>query len=146
MTLNLTTKLRFSISKPQESHNIQKTPHAYRMPKSATSTEKTDLGQVNKLYLEAHLKKKLTSRRDSSTRRSFNPNTIHSDKKSRKTWTSLQKLYPPTNPSSKRHQHKHNGHESQPTGKTHLRSYNKVTSTGRPTALALKAHRKRFLH
>lgn len=59
MTLNLTTKLRFSISKPQESHNIQKTPHAYRMPKSATSTEKTDLGQVNKLYLEAHLKKRL---------------------------------------------------------------------------------------
>ena len=39
-----------------------------------------------------------------------------------------------------------NGHESQPTGKTHLRSYNKVTSTGRPTALALKAHRKRSLH
>ena len=60
------------------------------MPKSVTSNEKTDLGQVNKLYLEAHLKKKLTSRR------SFTPNTIHSDKKSRKTGTSLQKLYPPT--------------------------------------------------
>ena len=60
MTLNLTTKLRFSISKPQESHNIQKRLHMRTgCRKSATSNEKTDLGQVNKLYLEAHLKKRL---------------------------------------------------------------------------------------
>jgi hypothetical protein len=59
MTLNLTTKLRFSISNLRSHITSKKTPHAYRMPKSATSNEKTDLGQVNKLYLEAHLKKRL---------------------------------------------------------------------------------------
>ena len=141
MTLNLTTKLRFSISKPQESHNIQKTPHAYRMPKSATSNEKTDLGQVNKLYLEAHLKKRLLHKKKLHPKHNTFRQEVKKDldKSSKTVSTNI-------NPSSKGHQHKHNGHESQPTGKTHLRSYNKVTSTGRPTALALKAHRKRSLH
>ena len=112
MTLNLTTKLRFSISIPQESHNIQKTPHAYRMPKSATSNEKTDLGQVNKLYLEAHLQKRFLHKKKLHPKHNTFRQEVKKDlDKSSKTVSTN------TNSSSKGHQHKHNGHESKPTGK-----------------------------